>query len=85
MLNPQETDAYVLNLMFAEDGPVMTLLNPFISEPIGFDRVLDVTVRNGRKDQGGTVYAASDDLPDKFCKIICIHFRRCSNQVLLNC
>jgi len=67
-LNPEETDAYVLNLMFAEDGPVMTLLNPFITEPIGYDRVLDVTVRNGRKDQGGTVFAASDSLPDKFVK-----------------
>mgnify|MGYP003136784977 FL=1 len=67
-LNPEETDAYVLNLMFAEDGPVMTLLNPFITEPIGYDRVLDVTVRNGRKDQGGTVFAASDNLPDKFVK-----------------
>ena len=67
-LNPEETDAYVLNLMFAEDGPVMTLLNPFITEPIGYDRVLDVTVRNGRKDQGGTVFADSDSLPDKFVK-----------------
>ena len=67
-LNPQETDAYVLSLMFAEDGPVMTLLNPFITEPIGYDRVLDVTVRNGRKDQGGTVFADSDSLPDKFVK-----------------
>ena len=67
-LNPQETDAYVLNLMFAEDGPVMTLLSPFITEPLGYDRVLDVTVRNGIKDKGGTVYTDSDDLPDKFIK-----------------
>jgi hypothetical protein len=67
-LNPAETDAFVLSLMFAEDGPVMTLLNPFITEPIGYDRVLDVTVRNGRKDQGGTVFSDSDNLPDKFVK-----------------
>ena len=67
-LNPQETEEYVLNLMFAEDGPVMTFLNPFITEPIGYDRVLDVTVRNGRKDQGGSVYSASDSLGDKFIK-----------------
>jgi len=67
-LNPAETDAFVLSLMFAEDGPVMTLLNPFITEPIGYDRVLDVTVRNGRKDQGGTVFSESDNLPDKFVK-----------------
>ena len=67
-LNPQETEKYVLDLMFAEEGPVMTLLEPFITEPIGFDRLIDVTTRNGRKDQGGTVYSASDDLGDKIVK-----------------
>ena len=67
-LNPQETDAYVMSLMFAEDGPVMTLLSPFITEPIGYDRLLDVTVRKGNKAQGGTVFTGSDDLPDKFAK-----------------
>ena len=35
---------------------------------IGFDRFIDVTTRNGRKDQGGTVYTQSDDLGDKFIK-----------------
>ena len=67
-LNPQETDDYVMSIMFAEDGPVMTFLAPFITEPIGYDRVLDVTVRNGKKDQGGTVYSASDSIGDKFAK-----------------
>jgi hypothetical protein len=67
-LNPKETDAYVLSLMFADDGPVMTLLAPFITEPIGYDRLLDVTVRNGRKQRGGTVFTESDSLPDKFAK-----------------
>jgi hypothetical protein len=67
-LNPQETEQFVLNLMFADDGPVMTFLEPFITEPIGYDRVLDVTVRNGKKDQGGTVYSISDDLGAKFAK-----------------
>ncbi len=67
-LNPQETDDYVMNIMFAEDGPVMTFLSPFITEPLGYDRVLDVTVRNGKKDQGGTVFAASDSIGDKFAK-----------------
>jgi len=67
-LNPQQTDDYVMSVMFAEDGPVMTFLSPFITEPIGYDRVLDVTVRNGKKDQGGTVYSASDSIGDKFAK-----------------
>ena len=57
-----------MSIMFAEDGPVMTFLAPFITEPIGYDRVLDVTVRNGKKDQGGTVYSASDSIGDKFAK-----------------
>jgi len=67
-LNPQETEKYVLDLMFSEDGPVFTFLEPFITEPIGFDRFIDVTTRNGRKDQGGTVFSASDDLGAKFAK-----------------
>jgi len=67
-LNPQETEKYVLDLMFSDDGPVMAFLEPFITEPIGFDRFIDVTTRNGRKDQGGTVYSASDDLGAKFAK-----------------
>ena len=48
----------------------MTLLEPFITEPIGFDRIIDVTTRNGKKDQGGTVYSQSDDLGDKIVKSI---------------
>ena len=37
-LNPQETEQFVMNLMFGEDGPVAKFLEPFISEPLGFDR-----------------------------------------------
>ena len=67
-LNPQETEQFVMNLMFGEDGPVAKFLEPFISEPLGFDRFIDVTTRNGRKDGGGSVYTQSDDLGDKFLK-----------------
>ena len=67
-LNPQETEQYVLGLMFGESGPVRKLLEPYISEPIGFDRFIDVTTRNGKKAQGGSVYTQSDDLGDKFIK-----------------
>ena len=67
-LNPQETEAYVMNLMFGKDGPVAKFLEPFISEPLGFDRLIDVTTRNGVKDGGGVVYTQSDDLGDKFIK-----------------
>jgi len=67
-LNPQETEAYVMDLMFGENGPVMKFLEPFVSEPLGFDRFIDVTTRNGRKDGGGSVYVQTDDLGDKFIK-----------------
>ena len=67
-LNPQETEAYVMNLMFGEEGPVMKFLEPFVSEPLGFDRFIDVTTRNGKKDGGGSVYSPTDDLGDKFIK-----------------
>ena len=67
-LNPQDTDQYVMNLMFGENGPVRKFLAPYFSEPIGFDRFIDVTIRNGKKDQGGSVYTMSDDLGDKFTK-----------------
>jgi hypothetical protein len=67
-LNPQETEQFVMNLMFGEQGPVRKLLEPYFSEPIGFDRFIDVTIRNGKKDQGGSVYTQSDDLGDKFIK-----------------
>jgi hypothetical protein len=67
-LNPQETEQFVMNIMFGENGPVSKFLEPFISEPLGFDRFLDVTTRNGKKDGGGSVYTQSDDLGDKFIK-----------------
>ena len=67
-LNPQETEAYVLNMMFGENGPVRTLLDPFISQPIGYDRFLDVTLKNGKKTGGGSVYTDSDYLSTKFYK-----------------
>ncbi len=67
-LNPQETEQFVMNIMFGENGPVSKFLEPFISEPLGFDRFIDVTTRNGKKDGGGSVYTQSDDLGDKFIK-----------------
>ena len=69
-LNPQQTRDYVLELMFAEDGPLITLLNPFITEPIGYDRLIDVTTRKGKKVGGGTVYSDSDSPGDALAKSI---------------
>ena len=52
-------------------------LEPFVSEPLGFDRFIDVTTRNGKKDGGGSVYTQSDDLGDKFIKSINSRIRWC--------
>jgi hypothetical protein len=59
-LNPQEVNSYIMQQLFAMDGPVMDLLSPFMSEPIGYERVLDVTIRGGKTDQGFRIYTDSD-------------------------
>ena len=67
-LNPKETQDFVMDLMFAENGPVFTFLSPFVSEPLGYDRFIDVTTRNGKKKEGGSIYTQSDDLTAAFYK-----------------
>jgi hypothetical protein len=67
-LNPQQTEDFVMEMMFSEGGPVFNFLSPFISEPLGYDRFIDVTTRNGKKKEGGSVYTESDSLNDKFYK-----------------
>ena len=67
-LNPKETEEYVFNLMFSGDGPIAKLLEPFISEPLGFDRFRDVTTRSGRKEGGGRVYTEADELGERVAK-----------------
>jgi len=67
-LNPAEVDDFMLNLLFKPDGPIQEFLEPFVSEPLGFDRLIDVTTRRGAKPQGGRVYTEGDDLSDKINK-----------------
>ena len=69
----EDIDDYVMSLMFAEDGPIMELLRPFIAPAIGGERVLDVVPgnfliggRTGRTGEGSRIYAESDSLDDKF-------------------
>mgnify|MGYP003652687657 FL=1 len=59
-MNPQEVNSYVTGLLFGENGPVRELLGPFISEPLGFDRFLDVTTRGGRTKEGFRIYTDAD-------------------------
>ena len=64
-LNPDEVDDFVLKLLFDPEGPLMEVLEPFVSEPLGYDRFIDVTVNDGRKPGGGRVYTKGDPLSDK--------------------
>jgi len=59
-LNPQEVHNYVLQQVFATDGPVWELLSPFMSEPIGFERFYDVTIRGGKTAEGFSIYTDAD-------------------------
>ena len=74
-LNPQETEDYILGLMFAKDGPIMTLMDPFISEQIGLEKIQDIMPpgylmggRGGVTATGSKVYSPSDSLTVKFNK-----------------
>ena len=74
-LNPQETQDYVLSLMFAKDGPIMTLMDPFIAEQIGLEKIQDIMApgylmggRGGKTATGSLIYSPSDSLSDKFEK-----------------
>ena len=74
-LNPQETEDYILSLMFAKDGPIMTLMDPFISEQIGLEKIQDIMPpgylmggRGGYTATGSKVYSRSDSLSVKFTK-----------------
>ena len=47
-INPEDVDDFVLNLLFSPEGPMMEILEPFVSQPLGYDRLIDVTVNQGR-------------------------------------
>jgi hypothetical protein len=59
-LNPQDVNNYIMQQVFATDGPVWELLSPFMSEPIGFERFYDVTIRGGKTAEGFRIYTDSD-------------------------
>ena len=59
-LNPQEVNNYVLQQVFATDGPAWVMLSPFMSEPIGFERFYDVTIRGGKTAEGFRIFTDSD-------------------------
>jgi hypothetical protein len=64
-INPEDVDDFVLGLLFSPEGPFMEVMEPFVSEPLGYDRLVDVTAGGGRKPGGGRVYTKGDTLSTK--------------------
>jgi hypothetical protein len=64
-INPEDVDDYVLGLLFSPEGPFMEIMEPFVSEPLGYDRLVDVTAGGGRKPGGGRVYTTGDSISTK--------------------
>ena len=76
-LKQQDADVIAFNLMLGKDGPVMKLLDPFVSQAIAFEKVEDVLPkgfltggRGGETKTGKRVYSDTDDGPNAFIKSI---------------
>jgi len=54
------------NIIFGKGGPFRTFLEPYISQPIGFQPFAEVF--SGRKKTGGRIWSDSDSDWDKFTK-----------------
>ena len=69
-LSPDETESYVMMLMFDPNGSLAEFLSPFISPALGLERFQDVTSgkfgplvgRDGRTAQGSYIYNPDDSL-----------------------
>tara|TARA_R100000008_G_scaffold68991_1_gene46297 strand:+ start:1053 stop:5507 length:4455 start_codon:yes stop_codon:yes gene_type:complete len=90
-LSPNETEAYVMMLMFDPNGPLAEFLSPFISPAIGIERFQDVSSgkfgplvgRDGRTADGARIYNPDDTLEDKFNKSL-IHILKGVNPGIVN-
>tara|TARA_R110002050_G_scaffold95302_1_gene198320 strand:- start:20 stop:4525 length:4506 start_codon:yes stop_codon:yes gene_type:complete len=74
-LSPQDTEVFIMEMMLANDGPIMEMLSPFLSEQLGLEALLDVQPggvilggRGGRTSEGVRIYSESDDIGDKIQK-----------------
>ena len=65
-LKQQNVDTIVFNALFGtpqNPGAITEFLSPFITESIGTERIADVTLRNGKTNQGKIIYdPRADDL-----------------------
>jgi hypothetical protein len=87
---PEDIDDYVMNQFFSERGPVMELLQPFLSPAIYYERIQDVNSgnflsagRGGRTADGNYIYSPADSLEDKFNKSL-VHIIRGAEPGLIS-
>ena len=57
-LTKQNTNDFIADLMYAEDGPMRELLDPFISTPIGLEALRDI--RRGYTKTGKRIFSELD-------------------------
>jgi len=69
-LNPKQTTDFLLDMFGSMDGPVGKFLESYISTPIGFEPIIDFTVRGGKTKTGTTIYSDTDLPSQKIEKTI---------------
>ena len=55
---------------FRKDGPMETLFGSFLAEPIAYEALIDIIVRNGRTAEGKVIFSETDSDEDKFMKML---------------
>jgi hypothetical protein len=68
--NPLDFSNFVLYNFFRKDGPMETLFGSFIAEPIAYEALIDIIVRNGRTTEGKVIFSETDSDEDKFMKML---------------
>jgi hypothetical protein len=68
--NPLDFGNFVLYNFFRKDGPMETLFGSFLAEPIAYEALIDIIVRNGRTAEGKVIFSETDSDEDKFMKML---------------
>ena len=68
--NPFDLDNFALYRLFDKNGPMETLFGSFIAEPIAYEAIIDIIVRNGKTAEGKLIYSETDSADDKFIKML---------------
>lgn len=64
----KNSDDAILFEFFKPEGPIYTLLNPFITEPIGLESIFDITFRGGQTREGVRIWGKNDLITEKAVK-----------------